>query len=81
MAGESSLAPILTTMAGAPRMTPGRAALVGLMDRYLRGLLDPFVSLLEVQKLMYFLQEAGQGLKLDYQKGPHGPMRPTFGTC
>ena len=42
-----------------PKMTPGRAALVGLMDRYLDALLDPFVTLLEVHKLMYFLQVAG----------------------
>lgn len=27
-------------------MTPGRAALVGLMHRYLGGLIDPFVTLL-----------------------------------
>lgn len=27
-----------------PRMTPGRAALVGLMRRYLAGLLDPSIS-------------------------------------
>lgn len=32
-----------------PEMMAGRAALVGLVDRYLRGLLDPFVTLLEVQ--------------------------------
>ena len=38
-------------------MTPGRAALVGLMHRYLTGLLDPFVSLLEVQKLMAFCRK------------------------
>lgn len=56
-----------------PQMTAGRAALVGLMDRYLRGLLDPFVTLLEVHKLMYFLQEAGEPLKLRYTKGPYGP--------
>ena len=56
-----------------PRMTPGRAALVGLMDRYLAGLLDPFVSLLEVHKLMYFMQEAGEPLRLRYQKAPRGP--------
>ena len=37
-------------------MTPARAALVVLMDSYLRGLLDPFVTLLEVHKLMYFMQ-------------------------
>lgn len=56
-----------------PPMTPGRAALVSLMDRYLRGLLDPFVTLLEVHKLMYFLQEAGEPLRLRYEKGPFGP--------
>ncbi len=42
-------------------MTIGRAALVGLMHRYLAALMDPFVSLLEIQKLMYFMQEAGEG--------------------
>lgn len=56
-----------------PNMTPGRAALVELMHRYLRGLLDPFVTLLEAHKLMYFMQEAGQPLKLRYQKAPYGP--------
>ena len=57
----------------APQMTPGRAALVGLMHRYLCGLLDPFVSLLEVHKLMYFLQEAEEPLKLRYKAAPYGP--------
>ncbi len=38
-------------------MTVGRAALVGLMERFLRGLPDPFLTLLEAYKLMYFLQE------------------------
>jgi O-acetyl-ADP-ribose deacetylase (regulator of RNase III) len=56
-----------------PSMTPGRAALVGLMERYLGGLLDPFVSLLEVHKLMYFMQEAGEPLRLRFAKGPYGP--------
>lgn len=56
-----------------PRMTVGRAALVGLIDRYLRGLLDPFVTLLEVHKLMYFMQIAGEPLRLRYMKGPYGP--------
>lgn len=56
-----------------PKMTAGRAALVGLMDRYLSGLLDPFVSLLEVHKLMYFLQEAGEPLRLKYVKAHYGP--------
>src|SRR5690606_36805227 len=56
-----------------PTMTAGRAALVGLMDRYIAGLLDPFVTLLEVHKLMYFMQEAGEPLRLRYVKAPYGP--------
>ncbi len=56
-----------------PRMTRGRAALVSLMQRYLGGLLDPFVTLLEVQKLMYFMQLAGEPLELDFQPGHYGP--------
>jgi hypothetical protein len=54
-------------------MTPGRAALVGLIRRYLAGLLDPFVSLLEVHKLMYFMQEAGEPLRLRFAPAPLGP--------
>lgn len=56
-----------------PKMTPGRAAMLELMRRYLDGLLDPFVTLLEIQKLMYFMQEAGQELKLSYSKAAYGP--------
>jgi O-acetyl-ADP-ribose deacetylase (regulator of RNase III) len=56
-----------------PSMTPGRAALVGLMGRYLGGLLDPFVTLLEVHKLMYFMQEAGEPLRLRFNAAPYGP--------
>ena len=56
-----------------PKMTPGRASLVTLMHRYLQGLMDPFVTLLEVQKLMYFMQEAGQPLRLKYVPYHYGP--------
>ncbi len=56
-----------------PKMTMGQAALIALMDRYLKGLLDPFVSLLEVHKLMYFLQAAGQPLRLQYEAKDFGP--------
>ena len=56
-----------------PQMTAGRAALVGLMQRYLQGLLDPSISLLEVHKLMYFMQEAGERLKLKYVQASYGP--------
>lgn len=56
-----------------PNMTAGRAALVELMSRYMRGLLDPTISLLEVHKLMYFMQEAGEPLRLKYVRAPYGP--------
>ena len=56
-----------------PNMTAGRAALVVLMHRYLGGLLDPFVTLLEVHKLLYFIQEAGQPLHLRFKKATYGP--------
>jgi O-acetyl-ADP-ribose deacetylase (regulator of RNase III) len=56
-----------------PKMTPGRAALLGLMNAYLRALMDPALSLLEVHKLMYFMQEAGERLRLRFVKAPYGP--------
>lgn len=56
-----------------PKMTAGRAALIELMGRYLDGLLDPFISLLEVHKLMYFMQEAGQPLQLRFRAAAYGP--------
>jgi len=56
-----------------PDMTIGRAALLALIRRYLSAVMDPFVSLLEVHKLMYFLQESGEPLRLKYQKAVYGP--------
>jgi hypothetical protein len=57
----------------APTMTAGRAALLGLVHRYLAAVMDPFVTLLEIHKLMYFMQESGEPLRLRYVKGPYGP--------
>jgi O-acetyl-ADP-ribose deacetylase (regulator of RNase III) len=56
-----------------PKLTVARAALIGLMRRYLAAVMDPFVSLLEIHKLMYFMQEAGEPLKLKVSKGRYGP--------
>jgi O-acetyl-ADP-ribose deacetylase (regulator of RNase III) len=56
-----------------PTMTAGRAALVELINRYMSGLLDPAITLLEVHKLMYFMQEAGEGLRLKYVQANYGP--------
>ncbi|NUN12444.1 MAG: macro domain-containing protein [Myxococcales bacterium] len=58
---------------GLLKMTAGRAALLELIQRYLNGLLDPYVTLLEVHKLMYFMQEVGEPLDLKYVKGTYGP--------
>lgn len=70
---EPNRAPVETKSRDVPRMTAGRAALVVLMNRYLGGLMDPFVTLIEIQKLMYFMQEAGEPLRLNYIKHHYGP--------
>ena len=54
-------------------MTSVGAVLVLLVDRYMKGLLDTSISLQEVQKLMYFMQLAGEPLHLEYSLGPNGP--------
>ncbi|ABS64536.1 Appr-1-p processing domain protein [Parvibaculum lavamentivorans DS-1] len=70
---EPSAAVVTTKSREIPKMTAGRAALVVLMYRYLGGLMDPFVTLLEIHKLLYFMQEAGESLRLKYAKAPYGP--------
>lgn len=71
--GDSPAAAAMPNRTERPKMTMGQAALIALIDRYLKGLLDPFVSLLEIHKLMYFLQEAGQPLRLQYEAKAYGP--------
>ena len=56
-----------------PNMTNGRAVLVCLMRRYTDGLLDPFISLLEIHKLMYLTQFAGERLNLRFKPAKFGP--------
>ena len=63
----------VASLAGAPEMTPGRAALVMLIHRYLDGQPKPAIAPLEVHKLMYFLQAAGQPLDLSYTRERYGP--------
>jgi O-acetyl-ADP-ribose deacetylase (regulator of RNase III) len=70
---EPNSARVATKSREVPNMSPGRAALVVLIHRYLGGLMDPFVTLLEIHKLMYFMQEAGEPLRLKYAKAPYGP--------
>lgn len=56
-----------------PRMTRGRAALLALMARYHFPGYDYPLTLIEAQKLLYFMQLAGEPLQLDYQRGLYGP--------
>jgi O-acetyl-ADP-ribose deacetylase (regulator of RNase III) len=57
-----------------PRMTKGRAAVIGLIDRYLVPGFDYPITLLEIQKLVYFLVEAGEPMpKVDFAKHHYGP--------
>ena len=56
-----------------PQMTPGRATLLVLMRRYLEAQMDEAVTLLEIHKLMYFMQTLGEPLRLKYVKGVYGP--------
>lgn len=72
-------AAVMARLTEVPAMTSGRAALVMLMHRYLGGFMDPFITLLEVHKLMYFLAEAGEPLNLRYSKAQYGPFAENMG--
>jgi O-acetyl-ADP-ribose deacetylase (regulator of RNase III) len=54
-----------------PHMTPARALFIKLMDTY--SAQHYRRTLLEVQKLAYFLQEGGEPLRLRFEKGLYGP--------
>lgn len=54
-----------------PKMTPGRAAILKVLDTYRS--LEYGLSRIEVQKLAYFLQEAGESLQLSFVKNQYGP--------
>ena len=57
-----------------PRMTKGRAAVLGLIDRYLVPGFDYPISLLEIQKLIYLLVEAGEPMpRVKFVKHHYGP--------
>ncbi len=56
-----------------PKMTPGRAAFIGLLARYKVPGYDYRLSMLEAQKLAYLLQVAGEPLKLQYAAHHYGP--------
>lgn len=70
--GAAPAAAEIGTATKRPVMTPGRAALVGLIHRYtLQSFMAP--GLIESQKLMYFLQVAGEPLRLKFAANRYGP--------
>lgn len=72
-------APVAKTMpvhTKQPNMTIARALFIKLMEQY--GQFAYRLTLLEMQKLAYFLQEAGEPLKLQYDAGIYGPYAPNL---
>ena len=67
-APEAKTMPVRTER---PRMTVARALFIRLMRLYSE--LAYRLTLLEIQKLAYFLQEAGEPLRLNYQAHIYGP--------
>jgi O-acetyl-ADP-ribose deacetylase (regulator of RNase III) len=59
-----------------PKMTNGRAILISLLEQYREP--GYKLTLLEIQKLMYFVQEAGESLRLKYNKEKYGPYAPNL---
>lgn len=55
-----------------PKMTRGRALIIMLIGRYKEAQYS--LSLIEIQKLAYFLQEAGESLKLNFEQAYYGPF-------
>lgn len=66
------LAADIAASAASPAMTPGRAALVEIIRRYTEQALEA-PGLIEAQKLMYFLQVAGERLRLNFEANRYGP--------
>ncbi|MDR3626809.1 MAG: macro domain-containing protein [Ignavibacteriaceae bacterium] len=54
-----------------PKLTAVRAMVIALLNQY--TVLGYELTLLEAQKLVYFLQRFGEKLHLDFEKGKYGP--------
>jgi O-acetyl-ADP-ribose deacetylase (regulator of RNase III) len=69
--GDAPAAKAVEVRTERPRMTAGRAAMLKAIELYRE--LDYGLSKIEVQKLGYFLQAAGQPLQLSFEKHHYGP--------
>lgn len=72
-APEAKAMPVNTSR---PSMTVSRALFVKVMHQY--ESLSYRLTLLEIQKLMYFLQEAGEPMRLRFGAGLYGPYAPNL---
>jgi hypothetical protein len=63
--------PLLISPAEKPKMTARRAYVLRILSQY--GILGYELTLLEVHKLLYFFQEAGEPLRLRFSKHIYGP--------
>jgi len=61
----------MTNRTEKPRLTVARALFIKLLNIYKQA--DYRLSLLEIQKLAYFLQESGQPLRLNFERHKYGP--------
>mgnify|MGYP001239266549 CR=1 FL=1 len=59
-----------------PHLTIARALFIKIMQQYEKR--SYRLTLLEIQKLAYFLQEAGEPLRLKYDAGIYGPYAPNL---
>lgn len=69
--GDAPSAKAMEVRTARPKMTAGRAAILKAIDTYRD--LNYGLTKIEVQKLGYFLQVAGQDLKLRFEKHTYGP--------
>jgi len=70
--GETPVSEALPNRTKRPNMTIGRATILGLIRTYSEPGYD-IVTVLEIQKLAYFQQIAGEPLKFKFEAGPFGP--------
>lgn len=63
--------PSKKTRSKKPKLTAVRAMVIALLNRY--TVLGYELTLLEAQKLVYFLQRFGENLQLKFEKGKYGP--------
>lgn len=71
--GATPAAETMPNMTKRPNMTIGRATILGLIQSYSEPGYDYPITVLEIQKLAYFQQFAGEPLEYSFEKGAFGP--------